>query len=65
MKKNKSQAHEIIINTETADNFDFNPYLDELIKIAQGDDWEDITDQPHYFENMVRELFTKKSNDID
>jgi hypothetical protein len=45
---------------EDADQFDLNPYLDELIKIVKDGQFEDISDQPHYFENLARKI---KSNE--
>ena len=39
-----------------ADDFDFNPFLEELNAIVRNGNFKDITDQPQYFENRAKRL---------
>jgi len=39
-----------------AESFDLNPHLQDLIDIVENGQFEDITDDDHYFRNFVKEL---------
>jgi len=43
-------------HAHSADSFDLNPYLQDFIDILQNDQFEDITNNDHYFENFVRKV---------
>ncbi len=43
-------------NLARAESFDLNPFLQDLINIVNTDQFENITDNDHYFENFVRKL---------
>ena len=42
----------------SADSFDLDPFLQDFIDILNNDQFEDITDDDHYFENFVRNIKT-------
>ncbi len=56
LKDASEQCKQSKFKVQDADQFDLNPYLEELIKIVKDGQFEDITDQPHYFENLARQI---------
>ena len=38
------------------EDFDLNPHLEDLSTIVKNGNFKDITDQPHYFENMAHKI---------
>ncbi len=54
-KKIKQQSN-------SAESFDLNPYLQDFIDILQNDQFEDITDDDHYFENFARKIKSKDNS---
>jgi len=58
MKKTLANRKHLSQQSQSADSFDLSPYLQDFIDILQNDEFEDITDDDHYFENFVRELKT-------
>ncbi len=70
INKEGSNEQRVLINYETyksiketvtgskhhADPFDLNPFLQDFIDILQNDQFEDITNNDHYFENFVRKV---------
>lgn len=43
-------------DSKLADQFDFNPYLQDFIDILHHDQFKDITDNDTYFQNFARNL---------
>ncbi|MFZ5517332.1 MAG: hypothetical protein ACOY90_11875 [Candidatus Zhuqueibacterota bacterium] len=56
IKKALANRSKISDNLTAAESFDLNPFLQDLIDIVNTDQFEDITDNDHYFENFVRKL---------
>ena len=58
-KKIKNALKQYTRNERTvkdADEFDLNPFLEDLNTIVKNGHFEDITDQPNYFEKMARRV---------
>jgi len=51
---NQYRQNQLKIND--SDQFDLNPHLEDLNTIVKNGNFKDITDQPHYFENMARRI---------
>ncbi|MBN2009043.1 hypothetical protein JW960_06840 [candidate division KSB1 bacterium] len=58
--KAKLSRMSTVIQDNATNAFDLNPYLQDFIDIFNNDDFEDITDDDHYFENYVRKLKNSK-----
>ena len=56
LKEALNQYRQNQLTIKDADEFDLNPHLEDLKTIVKNGNFKDITDQPHYFENMVREI---------
>ena len=51
---NQYRQNQLVI--KDADEFDLNPHLEDLNTIVKNGNFKDITDQPHYFENLARKI---------
>ena len=56
LKEALNQYHQNQLKVNEADQFDLNPHLEDLNTIVKNVNFKDITDQPHYFENMARKI---------
>ena len=54
MKQSLTNYKQLNQKPSSAETFDLNPHLQDLIDIVKNDQFEDITDQDHYFRNFVR-----------
>ncbi len=43
-------------DSKSADQFNFNPHLQDFIDILNHDQFEDITDEGNYFQNLARSI---------
>ena len=48
------KSHQLII--KDSDEFDLNPHLEDLNAIVKSGQFEDISDQPHYFKKMAQDF---------
>lgn len=60
LKKSLNQYFQTQLKINDGDQFDFNPFIEDLNTIVKNGNFTDIADQPHYFENLARLL---KSNE--
>jgi len=56
LKDALNQNRQKPLTVKDADEFDLNPHLEDLNIIVKNGNFKDITDQPHYFENMARKI---------
>ena len=56
LKEALNQYHQNQLIVKDTDEFDLNPHLEDLNTIVKNGNFKDITDQPHYFENVLRKL---------
>ena len=56
LKNALKQSKQNELKARDAEEFDLNPFLDELNTIVKNGHFEDITDQPDYFEKMARRV---------
>jgi len=56
LKDALNQYRQDQLRVNDADQFDLNPHLEDLNTIVRNGNFKDITDQPHYFENMARKI---------
>jgi PHD/YefM family antitoxin component YafN of YafNO toxin-antitoxin module len=56
LKDALNQYRQNPLTVRDADEFDLNPHLEDLNTIVKNGNFKDITDKPHYFENMARKI---------
>ena len=56
LKEALNQYRQNPLTVRDADEFDLNPHLEDLNTIVKNGNFKDITDQPHYFENVLQKL---------
>ena len=56
LKDALNQYRQKPLTVKDAEEFDLNPHLEDLNTIVKNGNFKDITDQPHYFENMARKI---------
>ena len=60
LKEASNQYYQSQLRINDDDQFDLNPYLENLNTIVKAGNFKDITDQPHYFENLARKKNSKE-----
>ena len=56
LKDALDQCKQSKFKVQDADQFDLNPHLEDLNTIVKNGKFKDISDQPHYFENLARKI---------
>lgn len=56
LKDALNQYRQHLLTAKDADEFDLNPHLEDLNTIVKQGNFKDITNQPHYFENLARKI---------